>query len=729
MTEISYQNFLDSKAITSKPSGIDADGVINSGLFDWQRKIVKWSLSKGRAAIFADCGLGKTFMQLAWASEVPGKVLIFTPLAVAQQTVKEAARFGIDAAFSSGGASESKITITNYHKMHKFDAGEFGGIVLDESSILKSHDGKTRNALIEFAQHIPFRLACTATPAPNDHMEIGNHAEFVGSMTRTEMLSTFFVHDGGNTSKWRLKKHAVDDFWRWVGSWAVAIKTPADIGYDDSGYVLPELSTNVRMVDSDYKQDGVLFPSALSLTDLRDARRCSIKNRVQSIADLVNGTDGQWIVWCDLNDEADELERKIDDGLQVSGADSDRDKVSKMNGFTDGSIRVLITKPSIAGFGMNWQNCNQVAFVGLSHSYERYYQAIRRCWRFGQKNAVGVHIAMSDPELSVLDSIKRKSEDAENMSKKMIGSMSSMSDWGALNVSSDDYNTATEHGDGWVLNRSDCVDGVAKMKSDSIHYTIFSPPFASLYTYSNSVRDMGNCKDHKSFFSQFEYLVDELIRVTMPGRLLSFHCMNLPTSKSRDGVIGLTDFRGEMIRLFQDKGWIYHSEVCIWKDPVVAMQRTKALGLLHKQLKKDSCMSRQGIADYLVTMRKPGANIEPVTHNNESFPVHVWQRYASPIWSDINPSDTLQYRSARASSDEKHICPLQLQVIRRAMKLWSNPGDIVLSPFAGIGSEGHVALSMGRQFVGFELKQSYYDQACLNLAAAARGSDQLDLAV
>ena len=272
--------------------------------------------------------------------------------------------------------------------------------------------------------------------------------------------------------------------------------------------------------------------------------------------------------------------------------------------------------------------------------------------------------------------------------------------------------------DKWALYLGDCVEVVSALPSESVHYSIFSPPFASLYTYSDSPHDMGNVKNDDEFAQHFGFLIPELLRVTKPGRLLSFHCMNLPTSKARDGVIGLHDFRGELIRAFVDAGWVYHSEVVIWKDPVTAMQRTKALGLLHKQLKKDSCMSRQGIPDYLVTMRKPGDNPERVTHTNDSFPVAKWQRYASPVWMDVNPSRTLQYRSAREHNDERHICPLQLDVIERAVELWTNPGDIVLSPFAGIGSEGYVSVQKGRRFVGVELKPSYFRQATANLKAA-----------
>lgn len=271
-----------------------------------------------------------------------------------------------------------------------------------------------------------------------------------------------------------------------------------------------------------------------------------------------------------------------------------------------------------------------------------------------------------------------------------------------------------------ALYNGDSCEVLPELPENSVHYIIYSPPFASLYTYSNSDRDLGNCRTKSEFFEHFEFIVKELYRVLMPGRLMSVHCMNLPTSKTRDGYIGIEDFRGELIRLFQDNGFIYHSEVCIWKDPVVAMQRTKALGLLHKQLKKDSAMSRQGIPDYLVTMRKPGDNPEPVTHTNDSFPVAIWQKYASPIWTDINPSDTLQYKSARDSKDEKHICPLQLKVIERGINLWTNPNDIVLTPFLGIGSEAYKALEMGRRAIGIELKESYYNQAvknCENITA------------
>ena len=280
--------------------------------------------------------------------------------------------------------------------------------------------------------------------------------------------------------------------------------------------------------------------------------------------------------------------------------------------------------------------------------------------------------------------------------------------------------------DRYALYNGDSCEVLKGIPDNSIHYSIFSPPFASLYTYSNSERDLGNCRTTSEFYEQFMFIVSELYRVLMPGRLISFHCMDLPLSKERDGIIGIRDFRGELIKVFENSGFVLHSQVCIWKDPVTAMQRTKAIGLLHKQIKKDSCMSRQGIPDYLVTMRKPGENPEPVTHTNETFPVAVWQRYASPVWMDINPSDTLQASSAREEKDERHICPLQLGVIRRALNLWTNRNDIVLTPFLGIGSEAVVSIEMGRRAIGCELKTSYYNQAVANCSGVTE-FDQISL--
>lgn len=717
-----YAEFLESKARADVPTGLPKIPNLNGSLFPFQHDLVTWALKRGRAAIFADCGLGKTLMQLEWASHIPGDVLVLAPLAVAQQTVAEGAKFGIVAKYCKTGSEvEPGITVTNYEKLQHFDVSRFTGIVLDESSILKAYDGKTRDALIRSFNQTPFRLACTATPAPNDYMELGNHAEFLGVMTRAEMLSMFFVHDGGETQTWRLKGHAEDAFWRWMASWAAMIRRPSDLGYPDDGFMLPDLISHEHIISVDKPTDGYLFAlEASTLQDRIAARRETVADRVAKCAALVNASSEPWVVWCNLNSESEALCRAIPDAVEVKGSDSETHKESALADFASGRKRVIVTKPTIAGFGLNWQHCAHMAFVGLSDSWEQYYQATRRCWRFGQDNPVHVHVICAETEGAVLKNIKDKDAAAAVLADGIVEHMRAEM---AANIKgtrrmTTDYERDVATGDNWTLHLGDCVEVVGELAADSVDFTVFSPPFASLYTYSASDRDMGNCADGDEFMEHFRFLVRDLLRVTVPGRLLSFHCMNLPTSKTHHGYIGIRDFRGELIRLFESEGWIFHSEVCIWKDPVTAMQRTKALGLLYKQLKKDSAMSRQGIPDFLVTMRKPGENPKRVTKTEDGFPVGVWQRYASPVWMDINPSNTLQFRSAREHEDERHICPLQLDVIQRAVELWTNPGDLVLSPFAGIGSEGYVALQNGRRFIGAELKRSYWQQACANLAQA-----------
>lgn len=732
MATDSYESFLARKAVIDPPTGVDGDAELNSAMFAFQSDIVRWALRRGRAAVFADCGMGKTLMQLDWArvvSQHTGRpVLILAPLAVAKQTVGEGAKFGIDAHYCRAqGLVRPGINVTNYEMLEHFDPAAFGGVVLDESSILKAYDGATRTKIIDSFNATPFRLAATATPAPNDFMELGNHAEFLGVMSRVEMLSMFFVHDGGETQNWRLKRHAENDFWRWLASWSVMIRMPSDLGYENGAFELPPIRRHQVTVRAK-ASDGMLFAmQASSLQERLSARRDSLAERVMACADVVNDSHEPWVVWCNLNAESDALEKAIPDAVAVSGADTIETKEKRLGDFVAGRCRVLVTKPTICGFGMNFQHCHNVAFVGLSDSWEQYYQAVRRCWRFGQTKAVNVHLITADTEGAVVANIERKERDAERMAEKIVEHMkdSMKENLRGLVRTTDAYQTGFKRGAGWEMHLGDCVEVLHQLKSDSLHYSVFSPPFASLYTYSASDRDLGNCKDHEAFFEHFKYVISELHRVIMPGRLVSVHCMDLPTSKVRDGVIGLHDFRGDVIRAFESAGFVYHSSVVIWKDPVTAMQRTKALGLLHKQIKKDSCMSRQGIPDYVVTFRKDGDNPERVTHTNETFPVELWQRYASPIWTDINPSDTLQYRSAREAEDERHICPLQLTVIRRCIELWTNPGDTVFSPFAGIGSEGYVALQEGRRFVGAELKQSYFKQACSNLAQAKQQHGEL----
>lgn len=740
---MSYEAFLESKRITVPACGVDV-AEVNPVLFPFQADITKWALKKGKAAIFAGTGLGKTAMQLEWANNIPGDVLIIAPLAVSQQTVREGAKFGIDVNLCRQQSEVKQgINITNYEMIHKFDLESFTGVVLDESSILKSFDGKTRNLIIESFAQTPYKLACTATPAPNDHMELGNHAEFLGVMGRSEMLSMFFVHDGGDTAKWRLKGHAVQKFWEWVSSWAVMLQKPSDLGYDDNGFILPPLNIEAAVVKATETPEGSLFAiEAQTLQERQAARRSSIEDRVKYCADIVNDLDEPCIIWCNLNGESEALTKAIGGAVEIRGSHSPEYKEKAMSDFTEGRIKKLVTKPSICGFGMNWQHCSKQVFVGLSDSFEQYYQAVRRCWRFGQTKQVDVYVITAETEGAVVTNIKRKEEDFETMLSGMISATQEITRANIQGTCRDvsEYETDIARGKDWTLYLGDCVDTMRTLQEESVGFSIFSPPYSQLYTYSNSDRDLGNSKTGDEFFVHFDYVVDELLRVMKPGRIVAVDCMNLPAMKERDGFIGLKDFRGDLIRLFVEKGFIFHSEHCIWKDPLIEATRTKSIGLMHKQLMKDSSRCRAGIPQYLLAFRKPGENPDPISHPDgmdefagEDAPTkgtlshERWRRYASPVWMDIQMNRTLNYRAARANEDERHICPMSLDIIERGMWLWSKPGDVVLDPFNGVGSSGYVAVSMGRQYIGIELKRSYWEQATRNLTAAVAQTEQPSL--
>lgn len=727
-----YELFVAGKRRSELATGHNP-GSLNEHLFDFQHAIVSWAARRGRAAIFADTGLGKTLMQLSWADEVTshtgGMVLILAPLAVSEQTIEQGRTFGIDVhRVPNGGTPNAPgIWITNYERMDAIDFTELHGLVLDESSILKAHDGKTRQRIIDAAQGVPYRLSCTATPSPNDFEELGNQCEFLGVMSRTEMLATYFVNDTGDTGTWRLKGWGASKFWEWMGTWAVVLRNPSDIGFDGSKYILPMPQYIEHVVKTDDIGDELFSRPAMGLAERRKAQRNSIEARCNALADVVNAESTEpWLIWCHLNDEAELLQSLIPGSVNVQGSDTPEHKAKQMLAFSHGELRVLISKPKICGFGMNWQHCARMAFVGLDDSFEKFYQAVRRCYRFGQKRHVQVHLFTAENEGQILENLKRKEKLHNQMSENMIEHMKDIMNKelaGQQNIV-DEYREDTHEGDGYTVHLGDCVKWSKRIADNSIDYSVFSPPFADLFVYSNSDHDMGNCKNDSEFVAQLRYLIAELFRVIKPGRNVSFHCMNLPTTKMRQGFIGLRDFRGDLIRAFQDAGFIYHSEVCIWKDPVVAMQRTKALGLLHKTIRENSTMSRMGLPDYVVTMRKPGDCEERVTHGDD-LPVQMWQKYASPIWDDINQGRTLNKLPARDENDEKHMCPLQLDVIERCIHLWTNKGDLVFSPFTGIGSEGYCAVKMGRRFVGTELKPQYWDLACENIGDAKR--DQIDL--
>jgi DNA modification methylase len=721
-----YLEFLETKQKSIVLSGFDIDeSELNKSMFDFQKFIVKRALKAGKYAIFADCGLGKTLMQLEWANKVNKQtnkpVLILAPLAVAGQTVKEGAKFHIDVCRYDG--SNSPIQITNYEQLENIDCSIFSGIVLDESSILKNFEGATKKLILDLFAKTPYKLACTATPSPNDPMELGNHSEFLDVMSRNEMLAMYFVHDGGETAKWRLKGHATKLFYQFIGTWAIMLNKPNDIGFEMPGYNLPSLNLIEKQITTPKRDNGSLFNDAIiSATNFNAELRLTKKERLDEVVRIVNSRpDENFIIWIKQNEEGEMLKKLLPEAVEVKGADSNEWKEKHLLGFANNDFRILISKTKIASFGMNYQNCRNQIFASLDFSFEGLYQAIRRSYRFGQKNEVNIYLITTDTMSNVKQSIDNKQKQFELMQDEMSHAINAN-----LNnqlMTSATLDTNEEKNEWYHIKRGDCVQLISELENESIGLSVFSPPFAELYTYSSHLEDMGNSKDYNEFLKQFSFLIKELHRVMMQGRNVAVHCMDLPVQKGKHGFIGLRDFSGLLLRAFEDAGFVYASRVTIWKDPVVEMQRTKALGLLHKQVKKDSTMSRVGIPDYVMIFRKDGERSNPVT--NTDLPVDLWQKYASPVWMDINYGNTLQgFRNGREENDEKHICPLQLDTIERMVHLYSNKGDTVFTPFMGIGSEVYQAVKMQRKGIGFELKESYYDLAKSNLKACIESKRQ-----
>jgi len=717
-----YEEFLQQKLKTKVESGfIVSEKKLNPHLFDFQKFIVLRALKAGKYAIFADCGLGKTLMQLEWANRVSSytrkPVLILAPLAVSGQTIKEGEKFGIAVRKYDGG--NSGIQITNYEQLENIDCSLFSGVVLDESSILKNFEGATKKLIIDSFANTPYKLACTATPSPNDPMEMGNHSEFLNIMSRNQMLAMYFVHDGGETAKWRLKGHAQDSFYRFIGSWAVMLNNPCDIGFPMDGYGLPSLNIIEQNIQTGERDNGLLFnDTAISATNFNSELRQTKEQRLQKVIDIVNSKPNEnFIVWIKHNDEGEILKKAIADSREVSGSDTNEYKENTLLGFANNEFRVLITKTKIASFGMNYQNCHNQIFASLDFSFEGLYQAIRRSYRFGQKNEVNIYLITTDTMVNVKQSINRKQSQFEIMQNKMSQVINEhLNDTKVFQSYS--HESVEVIDSLYHIKRGDSMQLVKSIPDETIDFSVFSPPFADLYTYSSHVEDMGNSANYDEFVEHFKFLVSELFRVIRSGRNVAVHCMDLPIQKGKEGFIGLRDFSGMILKSFEDVGFIYHSRITIWKDPVVEMQRTKALGLLHKQVKKDSTMSRVGIPDYVMVFRKDGERNTPVT--NTDLSVDMWQKYASPVWMDIDYGNTLQgFRNARGEKDEKHICPLQLDTIERLIHLYTNKGETVFTPFLGIGSEVYQAVKMGRKGIGFELKEEYFDIAAKNCKMAA----------
>jgi len=731
---MTYDELINSKLRRSIECGFEPLPILTP-LYEWQAKIVKWAVKRGRVALFEECGLGKTIQQIEWASQVVrstcSSVLILCPLAVSHQTIIEGCDRGVKITALKevehfGGPG---IYITNYEKLEKIleIVPSFSGVVLDESSILKGLTGKTRWMLTEVFSNTPYRLCCTATPAPNDFTELGQHAEFLGVSKYSEMLAEYFINDTFDTGTWRLKKHAVDTFWKWVASWAACVTKPSDIGFSDEGYDLPPVTVHDVIVPVDHRGEPggeELFAfTTPSATQIHAHNRKTAKERCEAAAEIVNQSEEQFVVWCESNIESDLLSKLIPEAVEVKGSDSSDRKEERLNGFSSGKYRVIITKPSIAGFGLNWQHCRNDVYVGLSYSFESFYQASKRIHRFGQKRPINRYIIQTDSENGVIQALQRKQNHHNEMRDLMHFTAQELNNTSNIITMNTSINFRSR--DKWKIYNGDCVRVAEQIESDSIGFSVFSPPFADLFTYSSDIQDMGNCKSLDDFMIQFGFLVDQLKRIMMPGRHVAVHCCDLMSAKWKDGNIELKDFSGILVNAFRKAGFLFHSRITIWKDPVTEMQRTKAHGLLYKTLKKDSTDSRVGAPDYLLVFRKPGDNPVPVTHTEHDMPLALWQEIASPVWTTVDQGNVLNGKFAREASDEKHICPLQLDVINRALHLWSAPDDLVFSPFTGIGSEGYCAIKMGRRFVGSELKRSYWETACDYLIQAEQTADSL----
>lgn len=718
-----YKEFLKTKQKSVIQSGFEIkESELNPLLFPFQKFIVKRALKAGKYAVFADCGLGKTFIQLEWAFRVSiktkKKVLILAPLAVVEQTKQEAIHFGIPT---------DNIHVQNYEQLDNIDCSVYSGIVLDESSILKNFEGATKKLIIDFFSTTPYKLACTATPSPNDPMELGNHSEFLDVMSRNEMLAMYFVHDGGETAKWRIKGHAIKLFYRFVSSWAIMLNKPQDIGFQMEGYALPSLNLIEKEIKTPKRENGRIFNDAIvSATNFNQELRITKLERMEEVVRIVNESDENFIIWVKQNEEGEMLRKLIPDAIEVSGSHSNEYKKEKLIGFANNEFRVLITKIKIASFGMNYQNCRNQVFPSLDFSFEGLYQAMRRSYRFGQKNEVNIYLITTDTMANVKTAIETKQKQFLIMQEEMSKAINENLNGQFMDESLID--TMPIKTEWYDIKRGDAFSLITEIESESIHTSIFSPPFSSLYTYSNSVADLSNVASHDEFYKHFEFMVPELFRVLKSGRHIGMHLTQLTTGIAKDGYFSIIDFRGEIIRLFQKHGFYFHAEVTIWKSPELAAIRTKNHQLMHGSTKRDSAIVRPGLADYLIVMRKPGVNEEPINNQGNGIPFDKWCKIASPVWMDINESDTLQgWRSARENDDERHITPTQLEVIENYLHMYSNPLDTVFTPFMGIGSEVYQAVKMGRKGMGFELKESYYDLAKKNIRSAVMAKSQLSI--
>ncbi len=898
-----YEQFLKTKQHPVLDSGKAIDrSHIHCKLFEWQRDIVVWATKKGRCAVFLDTGLGKTFIQLEWARLLGENTLIIAPLSVARQTVKEARKIDLDVRYvrgQTGIVPTHKLWITNYEMADQFDFSQFGAVVLDESSILKAIGGKTRQKLTALCASVPYRLCCTATPAPNDYIELGNHTEFLGICKMNEMLATFFVNankehtfdyegivyrkKGHNKdgTEWRLKHHAEQAFFKWLSSWAITMTLPSDLGYDNDGFILPPLNINPVFMNSEYQpKDQLFFTSLHGISDRLKVRRATLDGKLAKLAEIVSSpnfcynnryeqtriyetmdsekqethspvsgtneraaecsqagivcqgripsdstektgqglaeeqpgtgthsrpeairdrpstvcsdtsTTGepmrhmrdaigqcetvplcgslsqdrqgqritlhelqygdredegltsitqksrrifgtQSIIWCGLDVEQHAIAKLLGDRcVSIYGTLSADEKERRIEQWLNGEVEILLSKGKICGFGLNLQQAHQMIFFGMNDSWETYYQCIRREWRYGQANPVNVYLLLHEVEQEIYQNIMRKDAMAKRLKAALIDQIKDY-EKGELGMESQmtsDYVERTVTGKGWTAMLGDSCQRLKEVAENSIDLSVYSPPFADLFTYTASERDLGNSRNWDEFFGHYSFIIRELLRVTKPGRLSCVHTSDIPAMAQRDGYIGLRDYPGEVIRAHENEGWVFTGRAFVQKNPQSQAIRVKSKALLFVQLRKDSSDSRPALIDQILIFKKPGDNAVPVNPvGNGELDNETWIEWAHGIWLGIRETETLQFSRARGADDEKHICPLQLGTIERCIKLYSNPGEMVLTPFGGIGSEAYMAVKLGRKAILIELKPEYFNVAINNLRRVETVTNARDL--
>jgi len=731
-----YKDFLKTKQKNIIESGFEVDeSDLNPMLKPFQKHILKIALKKGKYALFSDTGTGKTFMQLEWArlvSQHTNKpVLILAPLAVSGQTIREGAKFGIHIEKLKSDVFGQGVYITNYDQLHNIDCSQFGGVVLDESSILKNYNGATKQLIIESFKNTQFKLPCTACGSPNDDLELGNHAEFLNVMSSQDMRAIFFTTEKSRKegNKYRLKKHGIADFFAWVNSWAVMISKPSDLGFNDEGYNLPKLNTIERAVDVDMTdfENGALFKNTnVSATVFNKELKETVNERMTEVAKIVNQEkpNETFLIWVNRDIEADILKKLIPEAIEVRGSGMTNDeKESNLLGFANNEFRVLITKKKIAQYGLNFQyvkNANMI-FASLDFSFEGIYQSLRRMYRFGQTQEVNAYIITIATMENVKKSIDEKEYKFNRMRTNMIAEMNNNRKYEIqpierVEVKTDHFNAI----------KGDSTTLIDEINDESVDFTFFSPPFSNMYVFSDAPQDLSNCTNYDDFINHFEYIIPKLHRITKDGRMVGMHIMQTTTLKGADGYYSIVDFRGDLIRLFQKHGFYFHAEAIIRKDPQLAAVRTKNHQLMWGTTKKNSLIVRPGLADYIIVMRK-GKDVDIEEKVNRGIPFNKWCEYAEPIWDDINESDTLKYRDAKDNKDEKHITATQREPIKRLLMMYTNEGDTCYTPYSGSGTELVEFIKAGCYGIAHELKDSYFSQTVKNAKNAIEERGQLSM--